>query len=53
VRRVNVSLDTLDDQKFADITRLGPPAPSPAPVLMLRKMRGCGSKSNAVGAEGL
>ena len=30
VRRVNVSLDTLDDEKFAKVTRWGPPAPSPA-----------------------
>ena len=26
IRRVNVSLDTLDEQKFADITRWGAPA---------------------------
>ncbi|KAG1715390.1 GTP 3',8-cyclase [Nymphon striatum] len=24
VRRINISLDTLDDEKFAEITRLGP-----------------------------
>ena len=52
VKRVNVSIDTLDEQKFADITRWGR-LPQVLEGMMAAKAAGLAVKINAVALKGV